>query len=313
MDDFDNLVMQLEEVTGDLSRVVRNAPQVSTLEKTAGSETGLRSFSPQDIAEMARTHGPAASAVTSVFGRQGVVTPSFGDYDADQIAEGAAKVVMTIAERAKLANMPLSVKDYGAVGNGISDDTAAITAAVAAAAREGRPLHFPAGTYCFSSTITVTQQRAAWFGAGHKQTVLLYTGSSKTNDLIVFGDGVNQIIGCQIEGFRIRSATTMTAGWALRLRGFCRSIMRAVVIDGQDGNKKLWHGIYFEEVDQVVCRFRDIRSADGRCGLWRGRHRRESRFVSLGIQDFRRNGGAAYWWRLWRSFRRSLRRHRERD
>jgi hypothetical protein len=253
MDEFDNLVTQLQQVSGNLSSVVRNPPHVSASEKTSGSETSLRSFSPEDIAEMARTHAQS-SAVTSVFGRQGAITPSFGDYNADQIAEGAAKVVMTIAERAKLANLPLSVKDCGAAGNGINDDTAAIRAAVAAAAREDRPLYFPAGTYRFSSTITVTQQRAAWFGAGHKQTVLLYAGASTTNDLIVFGDGVDQIIGCQIEGFRIRSSTTMTAGCALRLRKFCRSIMRGVVADGQDGDKKLCHGIYFEEVDHVVCR-----------------------------------------------------------
>lgn len=44
-------------------------------------------------------------------------------------------------------SLPANVKDYGAVGDGVADDTAAIRAAVAT----GRNVHFPAGSYCTES------------------------------------------------------------------------------------------------------------------------------------------------------------------
>lgn len=45
------------------------------------------------------------------------------------------------------------VRDYGAVGDGVADDRAAILAAIAAAA--GEPVYFPAGTYRLASALTV--------------------------------------------------------------------------------------------------------------------------------------------------------------
>lgn len=52
-----------------------------------------------------------------------------------------------------------NVMDYGATGNGTTDDTAAINAAIAAAAPSSQPtgntVFFPAGTYLVSSALTV--------------------------------------------------------------------------------------------------------------------------------------------------------------
>lgn len=47
---------------------------------------------------------------------------------------------------------PASVKDFGAVGDGLADDTAAIQQAVDAGLK---PLHFPAGTYRITKTIEI--------------------------------------------------------------------------------------------------------------------------------------------------------------
>ncbi len=63
-----------------------------------------------------------------------------------------------------------NVIDYGAKGNGTTDDTAAINAAIAAAAPSSSPtgntVFFPAGTYLVSSTLSVpaglTLQGAGW-------------------------------------------------------------------------------------------------------------------------------------------------------
>jgi hypothetical protein len=60
-----------------------------------------------------------------------------------------------------------SVKDYGAVGDGVTDDTAAIQAAITAVQTAGGgPLNFPAGTYKITSTINVTASNVLLQGAG---------------------------------------------------------------------------------------------------------------------------------------------------
>ena len=52
--------------------------------------------------------------------------------------------------------MYLNVKDYGAVGDGVTDDTAAITTAIADMQSKCIPLWFPTGEYLITSTITVS-------------------------------------------------------------------------------------------------------------------------------------------------------------
>lgn len=51
------------------------------------------------------------------------------------------------------AEMPVNVKDYGATGDGETDDTEAIQAAVTAAAESGRSVYLPAGSYVSTAAI----------------------------------------------------------------------------------------------------------------------------------------------------------------
>ena len=64
--------------------------------------------------------------------------------------EGGTGAVTTNVQ-AKL-QQTVSVKDFGAVGDGTTDDTAAIQAAINASSINGAILYFPAGTYKVSST-----------------------------------------------------------------------------------------------------------------------------------------------------------------
>jgi len=92
-----------------------------------------------------------------------------------------ANAVQTNVE-AKLAQT-VSVKDFGAVGDGVTDDTAAIQAALDDVyATGGGTLYFPTGVYLvtsivksFASNITVK-----FHGAGKMATVLRKTGASTT-------------------------------------------------------------------------------------------------------------------------------------
>lgn len=60
---------------------------------------------------------------------------------------------LTKASYSMITGAVINVLDYGAIGNGIADDTAAITAAVTAASA-GSTVYFPVGTYKVTSGIT---------------------------------------------------------------------------------------------------------------------------------------------------------------
>jgi len=78
----------------------------------------------------------------------------------------------------------VSVKDFGAVGNGVADDTAAIQAAVTAAVAGCGYVYLPSGTYKITSSITVTATAAgvrhycSFIGDGPNNTTISVAMSS---------------------------------------------------------------------------------------------------------------------------------------
>jgi hypothetical protein len=77
----------------------------------------------------------------------------------------------------------LNAIDYGATGNGTTDDTAAIVAANTAAISASKALFFPAGTYKTTSNITSS---ARWVGEGVSQTIIK---KGANIDMVTAGEG----------------------------------------------------------------------------------------------------------------------------
>jgi hypothetical protein len=69
----------------------------------------------------------------------------------------------------------VSVKDFGATGDGVADDTAEIQAAITACSVSGKALHIPAGTYKLTTKLTIPDGCNSIFGDGNT-SILRPTG-----------------------------------------------------------------------------------------------------------------------------------------
>lgn len=85
---------------------------------------------------------------------------------------------MTKAQKNKVKlNDWVSVKDYGAKGDGVTDDTSALQSAISGAIAAGKSLKIPAGTYLYSSLSPVVTNNFEIQGDSSVNTVLRCTGS----------------------------------------------------------------------------------------------------------------------------------------
>lgn len=78
-----------------------------------------------------------------------------------------------------------NVKDYGATGNGTTDDTAAIQATITTAQNaSGGQVFFPSGSYLISSTLSITANNIQLVGAGRSSLIIAASGFTASSKMI---------------------------------------------------------------------------------------------------------------------------------
>lgn len=143
----------------------------------------------------------------------------------------------------------VSVKDFGAVGDGVADDTAALQAAV----NSLKPIHIPSGTYKFSALTGLAQQGLTIFGDGSANTVLKHAGSGIALDIDGSIGGVF-IQNQTLQGFTIEGNTNTTN--LIRTRKYARS--RWTDINGRELNAAagiafLMQGTMLSKFTRLMC------------------------------------------------------------
>src|SRR5581483_1509822 len=85
-----------------------------------------------------------------------------------------------------------NVKDYGAKGDGTTDDTTAIQNAINAAATNGRgTVFFPSAHYLISSTLTVDHDSITLLGGGEQGHTSIFIGSGDPTYALQIGMSAN--------------------------------------------------------------------------------------------------------------------------
>lgn len=107
----------------------------------------------------------------------------------------------------------ISVTSYGAVGDGVTDDTAAFLVALAALPARGGKIEIPAGDYRITAPISYARPGVWWEGEGSYSTRII---NESTGDLFHLGDGSTYTEGGKFSDFGITSATARTTGSAIK-------------------------------------------------------------------------------------------------
>ncbi len=218
----------------------------------------------------------AETAVSiAVLDRKGlpvVNDPSLDGMSARDVAflqAGAGAVLRPV--QAKLRET-VSVKDFGAVGDGVANDTAALQAAIDAAP-SGAFLAFPPGNYRLTAELILKRPVALLAPLGGVQ---LSQATQNANHIRI-GDGTtptrSALFNCTIDGITFAPASgvaAFTSGACLRVQFGAFVNVRNCDFFGADGiGNKLWNGI---ELD--------------RC--------EDSRFADCRVRKFRNNGIRTY-------------------
>lgn len=140
------------------------------------------------------------------------------------------------------------VMDYGATGNGLADDRAAIQATIdAAQAASGGVVLLPTGTYAVGGTLRITRSNISMRGAG-SGSVLKCTFVS--GDVIYAGAAIENVA---LEDFSIISSVNKTSGAAV----YCDYAQRFRIVGikaapAEMPTPTLYDGFYFRYFDNCV-------------------------------------------------------------
>ena len=219
---------------------VRSAAQTAQSTATNARDTSATAISTAGAAQATASNALALATNLGAAAGFGPSTPA----DATVAAYVEQASSLTTAALDRRYRRGYSVKEFGAAGNGTTDDTAAIQAAADAAFRDGATLHFPAGNYRTTSTVRV---RCGLDGEAGK---LLYYG---TGTALVIGSDVKGTVTFRemftLPHVRYMNRPTGSTAWdagtlgvrAVNLNGctvtvpFVQDFEQGLVLDGNGG------------------------------------------------------------------------------
>lgn len=104
---------------------------------------------------------------------------------------------LTKATYSMVNGAPINVLDYGAVGDNVADDTAAIQAAMNAAMAVGKQVFFPAGEYKITDTISLLNSNwvkaFGFFGENGRSTTIYFHNAVSLKNMFFVDTNVNYL------------------------------------------------------------------------------------------------------------------------
>jgi hypothetical protein len=139
----------------------------------------------------------------------------------------------------------VSVKDFGATGDGTTDDTTTMQAAIDYAIANGRDLFIPDGTYIVNQLVFNSTSYALMpsiYGSGRNQTIIKKKSGSTVGALLTIGSfgATNFMANVTIEGITFDGLNSATTTWGVLCYNFVRSRIVNCIVKNCD------FGVYFQ-------------------------------------------------------------------
>jgi hypothetical protein len=154
-----------------------------------------------------------------------IILPSGGDGSAAWLRVGAR------ASDGKWLGDALSVKYFGAKGDGSHDDTAAIQATINAFPSGNGEVSFPIGSFLVTSTVTVAQNRMHLVGAGIFATQIIFAPTANAS-CFSYTAGANSLYQCSLENMSFFSSDSTHVKTAISLNDIREFALVDVEIGG---------------------------------------------------------------------------------
>jgi hypothetical protein len=158
-----------------------------------------------------------------------------------------------------------NVKGYGATGNGTTDDTAAINAAIAAATTAGSGvIYFPPGNYKYTSTIAPTIDNLSFTGAGTNITTITFANGSADCFSFVGTSYASMFQGINVNNLSI-VGTGKTGGRAIFFQYCAYCYVEKVFLLNS------WNGLQDQSCNTITVRdvlFQGVTSGVGGWGIY---------------------------------------------
>lgn len=166
-------------------------------------------------------------------------------------------MALTKTHNRMIAGSYVNVIDYGAIGDGTTDDTAAINAALTAAA--GSTVYVPAGTYVVTSTLSnnLSPVEGAFgpairiVGDGMLRTFFdnrVANGPMIDIDSSNHGGSYEAVMGALLQGFMIKTTTSPANSDGIRILNGYEIVIDQLYIKGLTGNGiEMKNGLYVDD------------------------------------------------------------------
>lgn len=170
--------------------------------------------------------------------------------------EGSLQTYVDQAEAARdeAISLAVSVKTYGATGDGSTDDTTAIQAAINATASSGGVLHFPEGDYRVTNlTIPSNTAGLTLRGEGLKTRIL----TTQTTSDIFYGFNTDNVWFMDLH-IAAAPGVVMTSGYAIHMKQYARGgLVRCAIAPQTTAFSEApyggFHADYFDELKVQSC------------------------------------------------------------
>lgn len=170
----------------------------------------------------------------------------------DAKVQATGSVALTSLEK-RFANIHINGKsDFDAIGDGVTDDTAAIQAAIDAAETAGGGLiYFPTGIYLISSALVISAGSENIFFQGQGVGSEIKTNSATAN-VFTIGSTASATRNIWFRDFGITASVAKSVGWAFYMGRTNRSGFENVHLSPWEDSQNLYNGIHFDFFDQVA-------------------------------------------------------------